>query len=293
MATKTQDSTALAPKEPANITMRVAQQVRGYLEKNTLHLPPDYSPENALKSAYLALQEVRDSNGKLALESCSQTSIMNALFDMVVQGLSPAKKQCYFIAYGQNLSCQRSYFGDMALAKRARPGIHIYYDVVYEGDDLVLAKHLGRTTIARHETKLENIDGKRIVGAYCGVIDANGEDLGVIVMSWEQIQKSWSKSKTYKPGGNSPHTEFPDQMALRTVIRRRLKPIINSSSDEMLMQSVLRQEVDAAESEIDDEIEVEANARMLPTPQQEEPQIVSGYEPGLDEHEAAQDALGY
>lgn len=295
MATKTHETTALAEKkEPTNIVMKVAHQVRGYRDKGTLHLPRDYSPENALKSAYLALQEVKDSNGKFALDTCSQTSIVNALFDMVVQGLNPAKKQCYFIAYGANLQCQRSYFGDMALAQRACPGIQIYYDVVYEGDDLVLSKHLGRTTIARHETKLENIDGKKIAGAYCGVIDAHGEDLGVVVMSWEQIQKSWSKSKTYKPGGSSPHNEFPDQMALRTVIRRRLKPIINSSSDEMLMQSVMRQEIEAAEADIEEEIEMEANARMLPTPppQKEPDPEPEPYEPGADDH-PAQESLGY
>lgn len=294
MATKTQSSTALAQKEPSNVTVKVAQQVRGYIDKGTLHLPRDYSPENALKSAYLALQEVRDSSGKLALESCSQASIMNALFDMVVQGLNPAKKQCYFIAYGQQLSCQRSYFGDMALAQRACPGIQIYADVVYEGDELVLSKRLGRTIVERHETNLQNFDGKRIAGAYCGVIDANGEDLGVVVMSWDQIQKSWSKSKTYKPSGNSPHNEFPDQMALRTVIRRRLKPIINASGDSMLMQSVMRQELESAEAEIEEEMEIEANARMLPTPPAEpQPQAtLEDYEPGADDL-TAQDSLGY
>lgn len=299
---------ALAPKEPVNVTVKVAQQVRGLIEKGALHLPRDYSPENALKSAYLALQEVRDSSNKLALESCTQVSIMNALFDMVVQGLNPAKKQCYFIVYGQSLNCQRSYFGDMALAQRACPGIHIYYNIIYERDELVLAKHLGRTTISRHETKLENIDGKQIAGAYCGVVDAHGEDLGVVIMAWEQITKSWSKSKTYKlGGGSSPHHEFPDQMALRTVIRRRLKPIINASSDEMLMQSVLRQELDSADAEIDAEIEVAANARMLPTPEKTEslpdPKAnqsldIANYEPGADDlnetaaDEQAQESLG-
>lgn len=293
MTTKTesQKNDALASKEPANITVHVAQQVRSYVEKQTLHLPSNYSPENALKSAFLVLQDTRDATGKSVLESCSKSSIVNALLDMVIQGLNPSKKQCYFIAYANTLTCQRSYFGDIALAKRAAPGIEIYYDVVYEGDELVLSKHLGRTIVARHETHIENIDGKRIIAAYCGVIDANGEDLGVIVMSWDQIQKAWSKSKTYKPNGNSVHNEFPDQMALRTVIRRRLKPIINASSDEMLMQSMLRQEIESAEAEVEEEIKLEANSRMLPVHQRD----TKSDEPLQDANDNAltQETLGY
>jgi recombination protein RecT len=37
------------------------------------------------------------------LQACTRDSIANALLDMAVQGLNPAKKQGYFIAYGKQL----------------------------------------------------------------------------------------------------------------------------------------------------------------------------------------------
>ena len=83
-----------------------------------LQFPANYSPANALMSAWLMLQNTKDKNDKPVLQTCSRDSIYNALLDMVVQGLNPVKKQCYFIAYGSALTCQRSYFGAALLAKR-------------------------------------------------------------------------------------------------------------------------------------------------------------------------------
>src|SRR5699024_2497617 len=79
------------------------------LESGGLALPPNYNSHNALKSAFFKLQEVKDRQNRPALEVCSKTSIANALLDMVTQGLSPAKTQCYFIVYGDQLQLNRSY----------------------------------------------------------------------------------------------------------------------------------------------------------------------------------------
>src|SRR3990167_5548127 len=84
----------------------VSKNIRGYLSKGTLHLPHDYSPENAMKSAWLVLQTVQDKDYKPALQTCTPESICNALMSMVIQGLNPDKKQCYFIVYGKALVCQ-------------------------------------------------------------------------------------------------------------------------------------------------------------------------------------------
>ena len=100
----------------------VASRVRGFLERGEIHLPDNYSPENALKSAYLKLQETKDKSGKPVLSVCTSTSIANSLFDMVIQGLNPAKEQCYFIAYGNQLVCQRSYWQHGRGQERRRSG---------------------------------------------------------------------------------------------------------------------------------------------------------------------------
>jgi recombination protein RecT len=251
-------------KAENNAVATVSKLVRSYIEKGTLHLPLDYSADNALKSAWLALQEVKDRDGRPALMVCTPASVNNALLDMVVQGLNPAKRQCYFIVYGNQLTCQRSYFGDQALATRIRPGIEIYSGIVYEGDGFEYESFRGRMVVTKHKQTLENRDNAKIRAAYCGIVDTNGEDLGAVIMTIAEIKKSWGMSKTYNPSGSKgTHHDFPDQMCLRTVIRRRCKPIINTSTDELLMASVRRQEMDSIDAEVEEEVEANANGEVL------------------------------
>ena len=251
----------------------VSKNIRGYLSKGTLHLPHDYSPENAMKSAWLVLQTVQDKDYKPALQTCTPESICNALMSMVIQGLNPDKKQCYFIVYGKALVCQRSYFGDIALVKRVNPDFEVYFDVVYEGEKLATSKQMcsaGLVTVIKDHEQLFPRDGKRLIGAYCGVVDTRKtEDLGIELMDMAQIKKSWGMSKTYKEGGNSPHNTFPDQMALRTVIRRRCKSIINSSSDALLLGAIRESDMDAIDGEISEEAAMLGNGQILELPVQE------------------------
>ena len=102
-----------------------------------LSFPADYNPTNALMGAYLIMKETTDKNGKNILESCTQTSIANSLMDMVTLGLNASKKQGYFIAYGGKCQFQKSYFGNVTIAKRN--GLkEINADVIYEGDEVVI-----------------------------------------------------------------------------------------------------------------------------------------------------------
>lgn len=260
-----QNNTPVQKEKEINVVVKVGQMIDNYVNNRTLHLPSDYSVENALKSAWLALQEVQDRNGNPALKVCSQPSIINALLDMCVQGLNPAKKQLYFIVYGTSLTCQRSYFGDQALAKRVKPGVEIYSAVVYKDDVFEFGFLRGRKVITKHETKLANVDSSKIVAAYCGVVSESGEDLGAEIMTMEQIRKSWGKSKVYSPGKGT-HAEFPEEMAKRTVIRKRCKPIINDSNDALLLEAVRRQDIDTTEAEIDAEAGKHANGQIINMP---------------------------
>lgn len=97
--------------EERNITDNVLNKVRKFQQDGQIYFPNNYSPENALKSAWLKLQEVKDKNGKLALDVCTKPSIANALLNMIIQGLNPMKNQCYFIPFGNQLTLMRSYFG--------------------------------------------------------------------------------------------------------------------------------------------------------------------------------------
>ena len=160
-----------------NISDQVLAKINAFTRDGGLLLPENYSVANNMKSAWLLLQETTDRNGKLALEVCSKASIANALFDMVLQGLSVSKSQGYFIVYGNKLEFQRSYFGTVALAKRSG-GIKTepVANVIYEGDDFIytIDPKTGHFAIVKHDQKLENIDDNKIAGAYAIVKLADG-----------------------------------------------------------------------------------------------------------------------
>lgn len=262
-------STATQTKNPIQVAKteivdRTAEAVRNYVSSGKLHLPADYSAENAVKAAWLTLQETVDKEKRPVLEVCTKASIANALMSMIIQGLDPAKKQCYFIAYGPSLVCQRSYFGDIALAKRVRPGIEVNAEVFYEGDEVGWEMHNGKKVGIRHIQDIANLDDSKLKGAYCVVTDEHGEVTACELMTMERIRKSWGMSKTYKPDAKfGTHHDFPADMAMRTVIRRTLKPIINSSSDELLMMAARQSDMDGADAEVEEAAAEYANNDLL------------------------------
>jgi len=137
----------------------VATRVREFENNGELTFPANYIPQNALKAAWLILQETQNMDHKYVLDFCTKESIANALLGMVVQGLNPDKKQCYFIAYGTKLTLQRSYFGSVAVAKMVNPNIEtIFGEPVYEGDEFEYSKVRGRDVITKHNQKIENVN---------------------------------------------------------------------------------------------------------------------------------------
>lgn len=209
--------------------------------------------QNALKSAFFEL--TNNSGGNLlqlaANNPETKTSISNALLDMVIQGLSPAKKQCYFIKYGNKVQLMRSYFGTMAVLDRVTGGAEITPVVVREGDVFEIAMDGPDLVVAKHETSFENLDND-IKAAYVVIKLANGKEV-TTVMTKKQIDKSWSKAKT-----KNVQNDFPEEMAKRTVINRAAKYLINTSNDNDLF-------VQAAKDTLENEFE-----RKDVTPEREE-----------------------
>lgn len=217
-----------------NISEQVLSRIEQFQKDGSMILPKNYSVENHMKSAWLALQEVEDKEHHKALQICTKESIANSLLDMVLQGLSVSKKQGYFIIYGNKLIFQRSYFGTIALAKRAGGMVsEPVANVIYEGDDFQyeIDPKTAKVSIIKHSQKLENIDNSKIKGAYALVTLADGTTQ-VTIMSIQQIRAAWGQGATK---GNSPaHKNFAEEMAKKTVIGRACKAIINSSDDAWL-----------------------------------------------------------
>lgn len=210
------------------ITSNVATRIEA-MKNEGLLIAPNYSVSNALSSAYYAL---KNSNSGNLLEKCTPESVYNALLDMVTQGLSPAKTQCYFVPYGSTVKLTRSYFGTMKVVKQLPEVKDIYAEVIYEGDKFQIKNENGRKVFVSHETDWMNADNP-IVGAYCIIEKVDGEKI-LTVMTKKEIDKSWSKSRN-----KAVQNEFPQEMAKRTVINRAAKQFFNTSDDNDLFVDVV------------------------------------------------------
>lgn len=230
---KKKNDNAVAKVE-RNITDQVLGRVTDMMERQELFMPSGYSPENALKSAWLTLQGVENKDHEKALNVCTGASICNALLDMVVQGLSPAKKQCYFIPYGNELALVRSYMGTVAVAKRFSDVKDVYAQVIYEKDtfEFEIDPQTGLKRILKHATSFSHIDITKIMGAYAVVVREDAENY-VEIMTMQQIKAAWNQGQMK---GNSPaHKNFAEEMAKKTVINRACKMFINTSDDSPLL----------------------------------------------------------
>jgi recombination protein RecT len=242
-----------------DITVKVLEKINAFQESGELTLPPNYSPENALKSAFLILSETLDKDKRPVLESCSQASIANALLQMVNFGLSCSKGQIYFIPFNGKLTVMKSYMGNMAIAKRVGNVKSVNAQVIYKDDIFEYGVNIedGSMEVKKHETSFASIDSSEIIGAYAIVVFNDGSKK-VDVMTAKQIQTSFEQSYTK---GNSPaHLKFKQAMFQKTVINRVLKTIIGSSDDSNLYDE---KEVPTTEEIVEEEIEEYANSEII------------------------------
>ncbi|HER5508391.1 TPA: recombinase RecT [Streptococcus pyogenes] len=224
------------------ITSGVNKRIEEKQNENFI-VPPNYSLGNALSNA---CYELKNSSSGNLLSQCTDESIYISLLDMVAQGLSPAKKQCYFIKYGDKVQLRRSYFGTMKVVKELNEVKDIWAGVIFEGDVFKSEIVNGRRRFVSHESDWENQDNP-IKGAYCIIKDINDEE-HLTIMTKKQIDKSWSKAKT-----KNVQVDFPDQMAMRTVINRAAKSFINTSNDSSYFVEALNR---TTENEYDNDRQV-------------------------------------
>lgn len=222
------EQTQQVAKKEQSLVDATLQKINELDKAGSLQVPKDYSAPNALRSAWLILQDIKNKEDKPVLSVCTKESIANTLLKMVVQGLNPMKRQCSFIAYGNQLTLQREYQGSVAIAKRY--GLkNIVANAIFEGDEFTFEvdNETGRKKIVKHVSPFDSYGGT-VKGAYA-IVEMSDGSKNVEVMNMKQIQAAWNQGATR---GQSPaHKNFPDQMACKTVINRAVKGIINSSDD--------------------------------------------------------------
>ncbi len=253
----TSNTTAVAEIKK-DISTQVLAKIDAFQKSGELKLPKDYNAENALKSAYIILSDPKNN----ILEKCAKGSVAEALLKMVVYGVSPIKKQCYFIPYGEKLECSISYAGNIAIAKRYGNLKSIKANAIFEGDtfEFEVDTKTGRRKIIKHNQSLESVGTNKVKGAYA-VFELNNGEIDVEVMSINQIQSSWNQGGSK---GNSPaHKNFADQMACKTVINRACKLLISSSDDSILYDPLEETVIDVTDNNVEHEIKTKANKESL------------------------------
>lgn len=268
-----------------NVSDNVLNKVRVLESQGNLSLPKNYEASNALKQAWLKINETQDRNYKPALSVVTQESVANALLDMVTQGLNPAKSQCYFIVYKDKLTLQRSYHGNIMMLKRDAGAKDVVAQVIYEGDTFKQKLDgTGRIESISHEQDFFNIKKENIIGAYCTIVFDDDRQNYIEVMTMDQIKQAWMQSAMIKDEKaletSKTHNNFKEEMAKKTVINRAAKRYINSSTDENLQH--VKQADERQRKEIfDAEIEEVANKEELDF----EPEVVEAHYTDVTEFE--------
>lgn len=231
MSGKTINELAEKNEKAIDIVMNFVKEIE---QNGELQLPPNYSAVNALKSAWLYLQEAVDKDKKPVLAVCSKASIISSLLKMVTKGLSVVKNQCYFVAYGGVLQFVESYQGKVAIAKR-HGVVNVVTNAIYPKDtfEFEIDAETGLKRIIKHEQSLETIDGQNIKGAYAIVTFEDGRK-ELTVMTKPQIVQAWNQRQGN--GLTGAHNNFTDEMAKKTVSNRALKQAISTSDDADLFE---------------------------------------------------------
>lgn len=219
-------------KQVAVLSSKTTQWITDNIKNPNMAIavPKGYNVGNEVSSLIFAISQVRDKDNRSVLEVTDPAQIMNEVRDCVVQGLSVKRKHVWPIIYGGRLTLQMSYFGLVAALSYMFPDLQVYANVLYEGDeyDYCTDEVAGYNYITNVRSSIANRD-RQIIGAYGNIVDkTTGRRIYGIVMSWQEIQKNWSKSRGKD---NSVQRDFPQEMAKRTVISRMCKMFVNSGAN--------------------------------------------------------------
>ena len=195
------------------------------------------------------------------LQACTQESIANSLLDMATQGLNPSKDQCYFIAYGNKLTMERGYLGTIALTKRIKGVKDVKGYAVYKDDKFELGFDIltGKQKILEFCPGL-NRDPKNLVGAFALILGDN-EILHTEYMDINQIHKAWEQGSM--KGNSGAHKNFPDQMAIKTVINRACKFYVSTSDDSDKIAEFMNKSIEDTDRELEEEKKEFANKEVI------------------------------
>ena len=135
--------------------------------------------------------------------------------------------------------------------------------MVYEGDEFEYEIVDGEIKILRHKQNIDNVKPDKIIAAFAIRTNPDGEKK-VSMMTMDEIRVAWNQGQTK---GKSPaHTNFPAEMAKKTVINRACKIAIKSSDDsslKLIKEVMAANEEEITEAAIEAEIAENANQELV------------------------------
>lgn len=194
-------------------------------------LPKGYDISRAVKNFCFALPSVAN------IQKATKESIMQATHDYITQGLDIGKHQCALIVYGDKLTVQREYFGNVAQAKRCRPDIKDISNgtIIYKGEKIAIAYDEHGRLHVKHEPDFgcwgNEVD--KIAGAYAIVTYDDGTT-DTELMTIAEIKSAWAMSRN----GDNVHKSYPAEMCRKTVLNRLCKKLINKSDDSAMLDDI-------------------------------------------------------
>lgn len=217
-----------------NVGDMVIERLNALAEAN-FTFPKDYNYVNAIKMSVLKLQELKDKNGKTALEVCTPESVQSALFKMSTKGLNLAYNQAYAIVRGNVLCIDPSYFGNVLMVKRIFPDWEPMPHSIREGDEYVTEVDpvTSKKKLVKHIQKLENLDND-FIGGYILLPSKDGVPY-LYEMTKKQILTAWSKSSSVNQG---VHKTFSEKMVGKTLVNSGCTMIINSTPELQAFEDV-------------------------------------------------------
>lgn len=246
---------ALMEKEVVSEAVAFAQTGFGGMP---VTLPKGYDISRSVKNFCFALPTVKN------IEKATKESIMQAVHDYVTQGLDVSKHQCALIVYGDRLTVQREYFGNVNQAMRLNPNIKeiSHGAVIHEGEKVATKYDSHGRLLITHESDFSKWNAS-IVGAYAIVTYTDGST-DAELMTIAEIKSAWAKSRN----GDSVHKEFPTEMCKKTVLNRLCKKLVNKSDDAAIIDDIDERQVPEFENVIDiDAEEVDSIPATPSTPE--------------------------
>ena len=227
MANQPNNQIVALERRATEIAKSTTAWINECIANKEIKVPEGYDVGSEVTVALMMIAQTVDRNNRPALEVCTQASIMTQMRLMAQNGYRMGAKHCYPIVYGDKLQIMPSYFGTIAHLKRLFPNYEVRANVVHEGDEYeyFYNEETECWQIGNLRAKLENRD-KPIIAVF-GLIKNRMNSAVVFsdVMTWKEVQASWSHAKTDKV-----QKEFPQEMAKRTIIQRMCKLFINTSN---------------------------------------------------------------